>query len=68
MTFVGDGGSPLVCPIKNAPDHYAQAGIVAWGIGCGDEMPGIYVNVPLFRDWIDEQMQAHQYSTSAYKL
>lgn len=68
MNLAGDGGSPLVCPIKNSPGRYAQAGIVAWGIGCGDEMPGVYVNVPLFRDWIDQQMQSHQHSTSAYKL
>ena len=27
----GDGGSPLVCPIEEAPGHYYQAGIVAWG-------------------------------------
>lgn len=31
--FLGDGGSPLVCPVNGKPGHYYQAGIVAWGIG-----------------------------------
>lgn len=39
-TCKGDGGSPLVCPIAGQPDRYYQAGMVAWGIGCGDETPG----------------------------
>ncbi|XP_067000978.2 phenoloxidase-activating factor 2 isoform X2 [Anabrus simplex] len=55
-TCKGDGGSPLVCPIKEEPTRYQQAGIVAWGIGCGDATPGVYVNVALFRSWIDQQM------------
>lgn len=29
----GDGGSPLVCPVKGVEGYYYQAGIVAWGIG-----------------------------------
>lgn len=39
-TCRGDGGSPLVCRIPNTVDQYYQAGIVAWGIGCGDTVPG----------------------------
>merc|ERR1712226_861775 len=35
-TCKGDGGSPLVCPSKYDPNTYVQAGIVAWGIGCGE--------------------------------
>ncbi|KAG5895912.1 hypothetical protein JTB14_031819 [Gonioctena quinquepunctata] len=59
-TCDGDGGSPLVCPIAGSPDRYFQAGIVAWGIGCGkDQIPGVYVNVAMFRNWIDEQMKIH---------
>jgi hypothetical protein len=30
----------LICPVSDKPGHYYQAGIVAWGIGCGDETPG----------------------------
>lgn len=41
-TCKGDGGSPLVCPIAESEqkDRFYQAGIVAWGIGCGDSTPG----------------------------
>ncbi|XP_059478438.1 phenoloxidase-activating factor 2 [Neocloeon triangulifer] len=57
-TCKGDGGSPLVCPLINHPGHYAQVGIVAWGIGCGENgTPGVYANVALFRNWIDQQMR-----------
>lgn len=56
-TCKGDGGSPLVCPIPGKVDRYYQAGIVAWGIGCGEKgIPGVYANVAGFRNWIDEQL------------
>lgn len=52
-----DGGSPLVCPIANKDGQFYQAGIVAWGIGCGKEnIPGLYANVPHLRSWIDEKL------------
>merc|ERR1712130_862692 len=45
-TCKGDGGSPLVCHSKFDPTSYVQAGIVAWGIGCGeDNTPGVYASV-----------------------
>ena len=45
-TCKGDGGSPLVCPSKYDPNTYVQAGIVAWGIGCGEDgIPGVYASV-----------------------
>ncbi|KAM8716518.1 hypothetical protein ACLKA7_003400 [Drosophila subpalustris] len=53
----GDGGAPLICPIKNSPNRYYQAGIVAWGIGCGMEnVPAVYTNVPYFSSWISEEL------------
>lgn len=56
-TCKGDGGSPLVCPIKGQTERYVQVGIVAWGIGCGDtNTPGVYANVAKFRNWIEEQL------------
>jgi secreted trypsin-like serine protease len=43
-SILGDGGSPLVCPVQGKPGHFYQAGIVAWGIGCGEQgTPGAYV-------------------------
>merc|ERR1711918_256146 len=45
-TCTGDGGSPLVCPSYQDPDTYIQAGIVAFGVGCGDDgIPGVYSDV-----------------------
>lgn len=40
-TCKGDGGSPLICPISDTQNRYYQAGIVSWGVGCGQEqVPG----------------------------
>ncbi|KAK7020157.1 CLIP domain-containing serine protease [Halocaridina rubra] len=48
----GDGGGPLVCQRGNT-GYYYLAGITAWGIDCGQkDVPGVYVNVPHFLDWI----------------
>ncbi|XP_017060039.1 phenoloxidase-activating factor 2-like [Drosophila ficusphila] len=56
-TCRGDGGSPLFCPMEGDPERYEQAGIVNWGIKCGTEnIPAIYTNVALFRDWIDQHV------------
>lgn len=53
----GDGGSPLSCPIPYEEDRYMQSGIVAWGIGCGEDgTPGVYVDVSFMRDWIDDKI------------
>eukprot|EP00095_Tigriopus_kingsejongensis_P009827 maker-scaffold21_size687808-snap-gene-0.11 protein:Tk09827 transcript:maker-scaffold21_size687808-snap-gene-0.11-mRNA-1 annotation:"GI19467" len=47
----GDGGGPLVCPMKQDPN---RVGVVAWGIGCGEEgVPGAYGSVPHGLCWID---------------
>lgn len=66
-TCRGDGGSPLVCPIPGSKTHYYQAGIVAWGIGCGEQgIPGVYGNVAVFRDWIDQQLSKRQVEAKHY--
>jgi len=60
-TCKGDGGSPLVCPSKYDPNTYVQAGIVAWGIGCGENgVPGVYADVSKATCWIDQQISCHQ--------
>jgi len=52
-TCKGDGGGPLVCATYDEPDTYRQAGIVAWGIGCGGDTPGVYAEVSKAVCWID---------------
>ncbi|XP_071520815.1 phenoloxidase-activating factor 2-like [Panulirus ornatus] len=59
----GDGGGPLSCLDPNT-GRYVLAGITAWGLGCGvKDVPGVYVDVQVFRDWIDgivgETVQTH---------
>lgn len=63
----GDGGSPLICSTPNDPKQYYQAGIVSWGIDCGTETPGVYVDVSKFRQWIDQQMINANLDTSFYE-
>merc|ERR1711937_179268 len=59
-TCKGDGGSPLVCPSKYDPNTYVQAGIVAWGIGCGEQgTPGVYASVSKSLCWIDYAMSCY---------
>jgi hypothetical protein len=52
-TCKGDGGGPLVCPSKALPGQYEQAGIVAWGLGCGGDTPGVYADVSKALEFID---------------
>ncbi|KRF77842.1 phenoloxidase-activating factor 2 isoform X2 [Drosophila virilis] len=54
---LGDGGAPLVCPIPGHPSRYYQAGIVAWGIGCGlENVPAGYTNVPYLMPWVSREL------------
>uniref|UniRef100_A0A1Y9HAQ2 Phenoloxidase-activating factor 2 n=1 Tax=Anopheles farauti TaxID=69004 RepID=A0A1Y9HAQ2_9DIPT len=63
----GDGGSPLVCPIPGSDNYFYQAGIVVWGIGCGEDgVPGVYANVAMFRGWIDDQFHHRNINRSYY--
>jgi transmembrane serine protease 9 len=37
--------------------QYYVAGIVAWGIGCaGKGIPGVYVNIPSYMNWINQKI------------
>merc|ERR1711872_1002923 len=66
-TCKGDGGSPLVCASKYDPYTYIQAGVVAWGIGCGeDNIPGVYASVSESVCWIDLAMSCKAGITTSY--
>jgi len=66
-TCKGDGGSPLVCPSQYDPNTYIQAGIVAWGIGCGeDNTPGVYADVSQATCWIDQAITCHYGGGNSY--
>merc|ERR1712165_441912 len=47
----GDGGSPLVCQAQSG--RWTVVGLVTWGIGCASHLPGVYVDIYQFRDWIN---------------
>ncbi|XP_023032471.1 phenoloxidase-activating factor 2-like [Drosophila willistoni] len=56
---LGDGGSPLICPLSGSKNRYFQVGMVAWGIGCGSpDVPGAYVNVVYLLPWLNEKLNA----------
>lgn len=58
-TCTGDGGSPLVCPNVNNGNRYELAGIVAWGIGCGQAgVPGAYTRSSLYTEWIERTIDS----------
>jgi len=66
-TCTGDGGSPLVCPSYQDPDTYIQAGIVAFGVGCGDDgIPGVYSDVSQASCWIDAVISCYQGTSYRY--
>jgi hypothetical protein len=64
-TCKGDGGSPLVCPSTYDPNTYIQAGIVAWGVGCGEDgTPGVYADVSQATCWIDSAISCYYGATT----
>ncbi|XP_045114078.1 phenoloxidase-activating factor 2-like [Portunus trituberculatus] len=64
----GDGGSPLVCPLRSDPSRYVQVGVVAMGVGCGQMgVPGVYADVLNAQPWINEVI-ATKFSGSENKI
>lgn len=57
----------MVCRISNTSNSYYQAGIVSWGIGCKESnIPGAYVNVARYREWIDKVMRRMNLENDSY--
>ncbi|XP_031622762.1 phenoloxidase-activating factor 2-like [Contarinia nasturtii] len=56
-TYKGDGGSPLFCRIPYGMRRFYQTGIAAGMTGRGEMLPGLYVNVAYFSDWIRQQLR-----------
>merc|ERR1719154_816944 len=57
-TCKGDGGSPLTCKLPGGP--WFQAGIVSYGIGCGESnIPAVYANVAEAVCWIDQEVSSY---------
>ncbi|XP_013146563.1 PREDICTED: serine protease 44 isoform X1 [Papilio polytes] len=68
-TCKGDGGAPLSCPIQYETDRYMQSGIVAWGVGCGEDgTPGVYVDVSNLRNWIDDKVAGMGHDPKVYTI
>lgn len=65
----GDGGAPLVCQAETK--RWYVVGLVAWGVNnrCGEEdIPGIYVRLSYFRDWINSLSAKSAQRTSEYSV
>jgi secreted trypsin-like serine protease len=52
----GDSGGPFL--IYQPGRGHLLAGLVSWGDGCGEVtgLPGVYVRVSSYLDWINKEM------------
>ncbi|KAL0985106.1 hypothetical protein UPYG_G00152970 [Umbra pygmaea] len=54
----GDSGGPFVLKEK---EHFWAAGIVSWGIGCGEpKRYGVYTRVANYIDWINKTIEEEE--------
>ena len=56
----GNSGGPLVVKNRQYGDRYVLAGIVSWGIGCGEaNQLGVYTSVLTHADWVKTACGIH---------
>ena len=61
----GDSGGPLACIQNNT---MILAGITTYGLGCawelsnGERIPGIYMRITSYLDWINQYRETRPYS------
>lgn len=50
----GDSGGPLLGKIKisDSKEIWYQEAITSWGVGCGQDFPGVYTRVSNYMSWI----------------
>lgn len=61
----GDSGGPLLCPVDGHRDRWFVGGIVSWGVECATpSLPGVYVNVPMYTDWIKNRIRLEEASSA----
>jgi len=47
----GDSGGPFIVADPTRGGRYTLAGLISWGIGCGDG--GVYTRVSAYRQWVE---------------
>lgn len=52
----GDGGGPLFCASRTNDKKFIQVGIVSWGVGCGNEIPGVYASLEANSEWLSTEI------------
>ena len=53
----------MICR-KNSKEKWKITGIVSFGVECGDPaQPGVYVNIPHYRKWIDDRIKNSRFTT-----
>lgn len=59
-TCRGDSGGPLMGLFtgKTSSSSYFQEGIISRGIGCGSNLPSVYIRVANYMDWLIENLQS----------
>lgn len=49
-----DGGSPLAC--RRPDSSYVLTGLSSWSVGCNQQQPGVFVDMPGMVSWVQSQV------------